>query len=120
MRAVFSFIFDKLVDPLGLPIEWYWEWLIMAMVGIAAYIIAYRAVGDLYSVGWINGRTAGSALHWVIRFIAFIIIWAITYGIIWLVRFITAHWAIVLSVLGGALLLSAVIITILRVSKKRG
>ena len=120
MRTVFSFILDRITDPLGLPIEWYWEWIILAVVGLAAYIIAYRAVGDLYSDGWIDGSTAGSVLHWIIRLIAFIIIWAITYGVIWLVRFITVHWVIVLSVLGGVLLTAATIITLLQVSKKRG
>ncbi len=120
MRAIFSFIFDRLTDPLGLPIEWYWECIILAVVGLAAYIIAYRAVGDLYSDGWIDGGTVGSVLHWVIRLITFIIIWAVTYGVIWLVRFITAHWVIVLSVLGGVLLTATAIITLLQVSKRRG
>ena len=107
MREIFSFVFDLLVDPLGLPIDWFWEWIILVVVGLAAYIIAYRAVGGLYSNGWINGRTAGSALHWIIRLIVFVVIWAITRGIIWLVRFITAHWVIVLSVIGGVLLVAA-------------
>lgn len=118
MRTVFSFVFDRITDPLGLPIEWYWEWIILAVVGIAAYIIAYRAVGDLYSDGWIGGSTAGSVLHWIIRLIAFIIIWAITYGVIWLVRFITAHLVIVLSAIGGVLLIAAATIVALRVKKR--
>lgn len=118
MREILSFIFDRLVDPLGLPIEWYWEWIILAVVGLAAYIIAKRAVGDLYSDGWIDGSTAGSVLHWIIRLIAFIIIWAITYGIIWLVKLITAHWVIVLSVLGGVLLVTVATISVLRIKKR--
>ena len=117
-EEILSFIFGKLTDPLGLPIEWYWEWIILFAVGLAAYIIAYRAVGDLYSDGWIDGSTAGSVLHWIIRLIAFIFIWAITYGVIWLVRFITAHWVIVLSVLGGVLLIVAAIIVVLRIKKR--
>ncbi len=120
MREILSFTFGKLTDPLGLPIKWYWEWITLAAVGFIAYIIAYRAVGDLYCDGWIDGGTAGSVLHWIIRLIVFIVIWAITYGVIWLVRFIIAHMVIVLSVLGGVLLASAAIIILLKVSKIRG
>jgi len=121
MRFMLSFIFDRLTDPLGLPIEWYWEWIILAVVELAAYVIAYRAVGNLYSDGLIDGRTAGSVFHWIIRLIAFIVIWAITYGVIWLVRFITAHWVVVLSVLGGVLLVVTVLSLIIpHFRKNRG
>lgn len=51
MREIFSFIFGKFTDPLGLPIEWYWEWIILADIGFTAYIIAYKAVGNMYSDG---------------------------------------------------------------------
>ena len=46
---MFKFIFEILTDPLGLPIEWYWEYLILAVIGAAAYAVAYRCVGDMYS-----------------------------------------------------------------------
>ena len=48
---MFKFIFEILTDPLGLPIEWYWEYLILAVIGAAAYAVAYRCVGDMYSGG---------------------------------------------------------------------
>ena len=109
MREILSFIFGKLTDPLGLPIEWYWEWLILAVIGLAAYIIAYKAVGELYSDGWIDGSTAGSILHWVIRFIFFVVIWAITYIVIWLAKIVFAHWVIVVGILGGFLIVGAIV-----------
>lgn len=112
MREIFSFIFDMATDPLGLPVEWYWEWLILAVVGFAAYIIAYRTVGNLYSDGWIDGSIAGSILHWIIRFIAFAFIWAATYGVIWFARFFIAHWVIIVSILGGLLILIAIVFII--------
>ena len=65
MREIFSFIFDMAIDPLGLPVEWYWEWLILAVIEIAAYKIAYRAVGNLYRESWIGSKTTGSILHWI-------------------------------------------------------
>ena len=35
---MFKFIFDLLTDPLGLPIEWYYEYLILAAIGTIAYL----------------------------------------------------------------------------------
>lgn len=109
MREIFSFIFDRLIDPLGLPISVVWEYVILLAINGVAYVIAYSAVGDMYRSGDISSRTAGSAFHWIIRFIVFIIIWAITYAVIWLVKFITAYWVTILCILGGILLVAATI-----------
>lgn len=109
MREIFSFIFDMAIDPLGLPVEWYWEWLILGVIEFAAYIIAYRSVGNLYSDGWIYGRTAGSILHWLIRFVVFVLIWAMSYGVIWFAKLFIAHWIIIVSILGGLLTLVAIV-----------
>lgn len=68
---MWKLILDFLTEPLGLPIEWYWEYAILAVVGFIAYIIAYRCVGKLYYSGVINGRGIGSFLHWLIRLIFF-------------------------------------------------
>lgn len=98
---MFKFIFEILTDPLGLPIEWYWEYLILAVIGAVAYTVAYRCVGDMYSDGMIDGSTSGSFFHWLIRLILFVILWAVTYGIIAAVKWLTDNWVLVLSVLGG-------------------
>ena len=79
MREVLRFLFDRFTDPLGLPIVWYWEWFILAIIAFAAYAIAFRSVGDLYDGGMISGSAAGSVLHWIIRLIVFVVIWAVTY-----------------------------------------
>lgn len=98
---MFKFIFDILTDPLGLPIEWYWEYLVLLVIGAVAYAVAYRCVGDMYSGGMIDGSTSGSFFHWLIRLILFVILWAVTYGIIAAVKWLTDNWVLVLSVLGG-------------------
>ena len=38
---MFKFIFDLATEPLGLPIEWYYEWLILGVIGFIAYLFAY-------------------------------------------------------------------------------
>lgn len=78
---MFKFIFEILTDPLGLPIEWYWEYLILAVIGVVAYAVAYRFVGDMYSGGMIDGSTSGSFFHWLIRLILFVALWAVTYPV---------------------------------------
>lgn len=88
---MFKFIFDLATEPLGLPIEWYYEWTILGVIGYIAYLIAYDKVGSLYHGDFISGRVAGSFFHWIIRTIYFIVMWAITYGVIWIGKFVMAH-----------------------------
>lgn len=98
---MFKFIFEILTDPLGLPIEWYWEYLILTVIGAVAYAVAYRCVGDMYSGGMIDGSTSGSFFHWLIRLILFVVLWAVTYGIIAVVKWLTDNWVLVLCIMGG-------------------
>ena len=120
MREVLSFLFDRITNPLGLPIAWYWEWIILAVIELAAFAIAFRAVGNLYNDGMISGSTAGSVLHWIIRLIVFVVIWAVTYFVIWLAKLIFAHWLLIVSILGGILVTAAIICLIVRYTRKGG
>ena len=88
---MFEFIFDLATEPLGLPIEWYYELIILLVIGEIAYHVAYDKVGDLFHSGSISGRTAGSLFHWIIRTVVFVAIWAITDGVIWIGKFVMAH-----------------------------
>ena len=119
---MFKLIFEILTDPLGLPIEWYWEYIILLVIGAVAYAVAYRCVGDMYSGGMIDGSTSGSFFHWLIRLILFVILWAVTYGIIAAVKWLTDNWVLVLSILGGvvaAVGIAAVVAIIVRKQKKK-
>ena len=119
---MFKFIFDLLTDLLGLPIEWYWEYIVLLVIGAVAYAVAYRCVGDMYSGGMIDGSTSGSFFHWLIRLILFVILWAVTYGIIAVVKWLTDNWVLVLSILGGVVAtvgIAAVIAIIVRKRKKK-
>lgn len=109
---MFKFLFDLLIDPLGLPIEWYYEYLIFAVIGAVAYGIAYRCVGDMYHMGAIDGRTSGSFFHWLIRLILFVVFWAVTYGVIVAGRWLTENWVVVLYVMGGSVAAAGIVVTI--------
>lgn len=119
MRELFSFIFDRLTDPLGLPIETWKEWIILSIIGIVAYSVAFRSVGNLYRNGSISGSAAGSFLHWMIRFGVFAAIWAVTYGVIAVGKFVIVHWVMILCVLGGSLFVATVIGIMVMVRRKK-
>lgn len=118
MREIFSAIFDILIDPLGLPISALWEFIILIIIGEIAYRIAFSMVGDMYRSGGISSSFVGSVFHWIIRLVVFIIVWAITYTVICIVKFITVHWLKILCVLGGLLLIVAISV-IARKNKRR-
>ena len=109
---MFKFLFDLLTDPLGLPIEWYYEYLILAAIGAIAYGIAYRCVGDMYHMGAIDGRASGSFFHWLIRLILFVVLWAVTYGVIVAVKWLTENWVLVLCILGGIVAVAGIAVAI--------
>ena len=92
MRELFKFIFEQITDPLSLPIPWYWDYIIITCISYIAYIIAFRAVGKLYDNNEINTRTGGSIVHWIIRLLLFVVMWAIVYAVIEIVRFFIANW----------------------------
>lgn len=108
---MFEFIFDLITDPLGLPIEWYKEWIILVVIGLIARYVAYDKVGDLYDSGVISGSAAGSFVHWVFRAALFMAIWAITYGIIWIGKFIMAHK--IQSIICACIILTVVLVIML-------
>lgn len=115
---MFKFIFDILTDPLGLPIAWYWEYIILAVIGFVAYIVAYNCVGDMYSGGMISGSTSGSFFHWLIRLALFVVLWAISYGIIATVKWLTANWVLVLCILGGVVAVVGIVAIVVAIFKK--
>ncbi len=121
MSAIFKFLFERLTDPLGLPINALYEYIILAVIGAVAYGLAYRKVGDMYHSGMIGGRTSGSFFHWVIRAFLFVVLWLVAYGAIQGYYFVTANWQIILMIAGsvaGAAMLCTLAVTVMRFVKK--
>lgn len=94
--------YTLLTDPLGLPIEPLWEYIILLLVGEIVHEIAFYVS---------PGGTFGSLIYWVTKLIAFAAIWAVLYAIIAIIKFIIAHW-IWFAIGGGVLLAAAVGLTI--------
>lgn len=121
MSIFFKFMFERLTDPLGLPINAFYEYIILAVIGAVAYGIAYSKVGDMYHGSLISGRTEGSFFHWLIRLILFVGLWLLAYGAIQGYYFVTANWQIILMIAGsvaGAAMLCTLAVTAMRFFKK--
>ena len=103
-------LFTLLTDPLGLPINALWEYVILAVIGEIAYRIAWEAS---------PGGFGGSTIHWVVRAISFVIMWAVTYLAITVVKWIFAHWVLVACILGAILVITGVITIVILRQKKR-
>ena len=120
MREIFRFCFDIITDPLSLPVNPLTEFIILAFISQLAYEWAFGFVGDLYHANIISGRSVGSFLHWLFRYISYVVVWAITNAAIYVYQFITEHWLILLACLGGIVMLIASLFVISHlVSQKR-
>lgn len=102
-----SKLFNLLTSPFGLPISPLWEWLLLLVVGEVVHEIAWNAS---------PGGRFGSIIYWVTKFLAFVAIWAILYGMITAIRFVILHW--IWFTIGGGLLLTATLGWIIRHKKK--
>ena len=85
-------------DPLGLPIEPLWEYIILLVVGEVVHEIAFKVS---------PGGTFGSLIYWVTKLIAFATIWALLYVIIVVVKFIIAYW--IYFAIGGVVLVAVIV-----------
>ena len=88
--------YTLLTDPLGLPIEPLWEYIILLVVGEIVHEIAFSIS---------TGGTFGSLIYWASKLIVFVIIWAVLYAIIASIQFIIAHW--IWFAIGGGVLVAA-------------
>ncbi len=100
-----KFMFEYLTNSFSLlenPVD---NYIIMAVVLGIAYLIAYNIVGWLYHVDVIEGRSAGRVLHWVIRFIVFLILYYLFATIIriykWIISVPKTIWLIVMIFMFG-------------------
>lgn len=101
-------LFEYLISSYSLfedPIK---NYVAMAIVTYAAYLIAYDEVGILYRIGLIDGYASGHVLHYIIRFIVFILLhflFATGMRIInWFCNLPSYKWWIIASVIGTSIL----------------
>ena len=101
-------LYDLLTSPFGLPIPAIWEWVILLAVGEFVHEIAWNVS---------PGGKFGSLIYWITKFIFFIAIWAILYGIITAIKFVVAHW--IWFTVGGVIVLTGTVTWIILYKKKK-
>ena len=101
-------LYEFLINPLGLPIEPIWEYLILLVVGEIAHEVAY----------WISpgGKVFGSIAYWFSKLLFFVAIWMILYAFIVFVQFVIKHW---IYFLVGVIILLLVGIIIVCMKKRK-
>lgn len=109
MSVIFKFLFDFFTNPLGLPIDWFWEYVILAVIGTISFAVGWAAS---------DGGEFGSLEHWSVRLLVFVVLWAIVYGVIWIVKQIIAYWILVLCLLGGLALIGSIIFIAVKKHRK--
>lgn len=97
---MFQFLYELIIDPLGLPIDPMKEYIILGVIEWVAYILAYEKVGKLYGAHAISGRMEGSLCHWGIRILYFIGIWAAVRVGIWCYSVWVNHRIIAIIIIG--------------------
>ena len=105
---MYKLIFEFLTEPLGLPIQWYWEYIIMGIIGIVAFKIAWELS---------PGGTFGSIIHWMVRIFIFFILWLSVYYIIFAVKWLVANWLLALITLFVFVAMTTFIILIIHKRK---
>lgn len=84
------FLFDFITSGFSLFENPFYNFIAMAIVGSIAFSIAWNVVDVL---GF--RKSLGSVIHWIVRLIAFTIIWFIFLLVIIMFRFIIKNWVII-------------------------
>ena len=69
---MYKLIFDIITSPMGLPVEWYYQYIILSLVGELAYRIAFNRVGILKAEGYIYSSEEAKFFHWIIRLLVYV------------------------------------------------
>ena len=112
----YELLTNILTSPLDFPINLLYQLVIFEVIGEIAYQIAFKAVGRTSIRG-----SAGSELHWFIRIIIYLILWAIVRLIIQTYYFLSTNWEFGFTLFGGivgAIILPTIAISAMRTIKK--
>lgn len=121
MALILKPVFDILTGDVVVCGNILYNYLILLIVGEIALRCAYCFVGDAYRFGIINGRAAGSILHWIIRLLIYLgVAYLLRIGI-WVYHFVIhvplRRWLVIGAVC--CLLTATVYYIVVRKQKKK-
>lgn len=119
MSIILKPLFDILTGDVVVMDNVLYNYLIMLAVGEIAFWFAFSLVGDAYDIGIINGKSAGSILHWIIRLVIYVAIAYLLRGGIWLYKFVIGvpHW--VWWTLTGVIVAAMILVIVLRYVREK-
>lgn len=118
MKQIMKPIFELLTGECILFDNVIYNYIGLGIVGVLAFVIAWRCVGMLYDYGIIDDKETGSIIHWCLRLISFFVIFYLFSWMIWLINIIDRYKKIILVVLVFLILFVIGIIIIKRILKK--
>lgn len=85
--------FELLTSPLTISDNYFVNYIIIGLIGIIAFKVAFKIVGDIGLFGEV-----GATLHWIIRFVTFFLLWFVSFIVTEITKFIISH-IVIISVL---------------------
>lgn len=101
-------VFELLTSPLTISNNYFVNSIIIGLIGVIAFKVAFKIVGDIGLFGEV-----GSILHWIIRFVTFFLLWFACCTVIEITKFIISH-IIIISVLCCSFVIVGFITAIVR------
>jgi hypothetical protein len=99
-----KFAFNYLTSFFSLLENPLYNYIVMVIIGIFSFRIAYLLVGWFYNNHFISGRNQGSNLHWFIRTIVFVCIYFLIATMIRIYNWLQGHTIIVIYSVAAVLL----------------
>ena len=111
MKEILKPLFDWYIGNFNFSDNYIANAIVTGVIGLVAFVLAYRFVGRLYQDGFIESRIGGSIFHWTVRLIIFVILYYLAKFTAFVGNFILSipYWAwvsiLILSVVCAVLYL---------------
>jgi uncharacterized membrane protein len=118
MKEILKPIFERLTEGYTLFDNTQYNYIAMAIIGFIAFAVAWNIVGSLYRNDIISGRTSGSIIHWIFRFITFFVLFSFVSIILRVIRFIITVPPWIWITIAGLFIVGFIIFLIIRNNRR--
>lgn len=119
MKFILKPIFEMITGEYVMFDNIIYNYIIMTVIGLFAFGIAWRCVKNLYDNNIISGKNSGSLIHWTIRLVVFVALFYIFNLLIWLTKFIYMHRQIICTIICSIVILAIIIRIIYKIIKRK-
>lgn len=119
MKFILKPIFEMITGEYVMFDNIIYNYIIMTVIGLFAFGIAWRCVEKLYDNNIISGKNLGSLIHWIIRVVVFVALFYIFNLLIWLTKFIYIHRQIICTIICSIVIHAIIIRIIYKIIKRK-